>query len=234
MTRLSHCRVCGTPHPDPFLSLPPLPLTDAFLRTGAAFDKEFLYPIDIHLCGTCGQAQTQHDVDAEAYYEDYQYSSAASGFAARFMRRLAEACFKRFELQPGCRVIEVGSGDGAQLRAFQDLGAKVLGFEPSAFLCRASEARGVPALNELYLPGSEAHIPADMHAADIVLLTYTFDHLPDPVGFAQSIKPILDAKDSGRGGWSAGLLVPFAGAVQYKRKRLECEDFSNPHCQQAH
>jgi SAM-dependent methyltransferase len=193
VSRISQCRACGSPNPRAFLSLPPLPLTDAFLRTDGP-REEFLHPIDIYLCDACGQAQTQHDVDAGAYYEDYQYSSAASGFASRFMNRLAQATFRRFGLQPGSRVIEVGSGDGAQLRAFQALGAKVLGFEPSAILCRASTAQGVPVINDLYLPGSEKRIPADMQPADIVLLTYTFDHLPDPVGFAESIKPILDPK----------------------------------------
>lgn len=192
--RLSGCRHCGSSELLKFLTLSSLPLPDEFVRTREDFDGEFLGPVDIYLCRQCGLVQTQHDVNVGAYYRDYQFTTGSSGFSNTFMRELAEEIFRRFAVKPGETVVEVGSGDGLQLSHFQTLGARVIGFEPSEALCKASRERGVPVLNQLYVPGSERDIPTEMRPARAVVLTYTFDHLPDPVAFAKSVRPMLDPR----------------------------------------
>lgn len=190
----SNCRACNSSALNSFLKLPALPLTDAFLRSPD--EEEFLAPIEVYLCADCGLSQTQHDLSVGEYYRDYQYTSASSGFFQTFMGELASEVWTRWNFKPGDRVLEVGSGDGAQLLRFKELGARVLGFEPSDPLVRASEALGVPAINDLFVKGSETAIPADSLPVNVVLLTYTFDHLPNPLEFLESVKPILDADRS--------------------------------------
>jgi hypothetical protein len=108
------------------------------------------------------------------------------------MKRVAEESFRRFELRPGDRVIEVGSGDGFQLKCFQDLGASVLGFEPSDVLTESARRSGVPTIQTLFNCEGAEQIPVNMRSAQIVLLTYTFDHLPDPKAFLSLSKQVLD------------------------------------------
>jgi SAM-dependent methyltransferase len=188
------CRVCGSADVAPFVDLGEVPFTDDFVRPADA-GSEFTAPLRVSVCRECWTAQTQHDVDVRDYYRDYNYSVATSGFAQRFMARLAEETLERFgPAEASARVIEVGSGDGAQLVHFQRLGAEVLGFEPSADLCAESRAAGVPVAECLFTEGTVDEIPPAMRPADVLLLTYTFDHLPDPLPFLRAVRAALEPK----------------------------------------
>jgi SAM-dependent methyltransferase len=185
------CRVCAGTDVPVFLDLGPAPFTDDFIVSARA-GQEFASPMRVCVCRSCWTVQTQHDVDVSDYYAEYNYSVATSSFFQQFMGRLARETFTRFGFGPGSRVIEVGSGDGAQLAAFQQLGARVLGFEPSADLCTQSRAIGVPVAECLFTAETVAEIPSAMAPADVVLLTYTFDHLPDPLRFLEAVRTVLE------------------------------------------
>ncbi len=186
----SRCRLCGSDDVAEFLSLGDAPFTDDFVAPSSA-GREFTAPLSVWVCRACWTAQTQHDVEVGEYYRDYNYSVAASPFAQTFMRRLAQETMARYGLGPGATVLEIGSGDGAQLAHFQALGAHVLGFEPSADLCAASRARGVPVNQRLFDARTAAEIGNDMLPADAIVLTYTFDHLPDPLPFLEAVRGVL-------------------------------------------
>jgi SAM-dependent methyltransferase len=185
------CRVCGAAEPRRFLRFEDMPFTDGFVSAATA-GSEFLAPLDVYWCPACRTAQTLHDVEVSEYYREYRYTVSTSSLARTFMRRLAEETFRRFGFGPGDSVIEIGSGDGHQLKCFQDVGAQVLGFEPSDDLTRASRAAGVPVAQCLFHSGTVGEIPADMRPARVVLLTYTFDHLPDPLAFLRAVREALD------------------------------------------
>lgn len=192
VTRRSACRFCSGKNLDAFLTLPALPMTDDFLKTPE--QEEFRHPLTVYLCAGCGLVQTQHDIDYSRYYRDYQYTSFSSDFTQRFMQRLAGNVWSRWGMQDGDRVIEIGSGDGGQLGMFKNLGAQVLGFEPSAPLAERSRAADIPVINGLFIEGAEKKIPPDMRPAEVVMLSYTFDHLPDPLSFLRSVARVLNAK----------------------------------------
>jgi len=168
-----------------------VPLTDQFLLKHE-LGTEFLRPVRVYFCEDCGLTQTLHDVSVEDYYRDYRYSVAFSSFAQYFMYRLAEEVWQQYQLQPGDTVLEVGSSDGAQLACFQALGAKVFGFEPSAPLVQIARSRGIPVAQCLFTPQTAHEIPADFLPVRVLLLTYTFDHLPDPMGFLGAVQKVLD------------------------------------------
>jgi SAM-dependent methyltransferase len=190
--RREACRACGASGPRRFLHFADLPLTDDYV-TEQTTGTEFLAPLDVYWCAECKTAQTLHDVEVSDYYgREYRYTVSGSPFARRFMQRLAEEAFRRFGVRPGDRVIEVGSGDGHQLSCFRDLGARVLGFEPSADLTAQSREAGVPVNQCLFGAETVDSIPAEMRPAQVVLLTYTFDHLPDPLPFLNAVREVLD------------------------------------------
>lgn len=187
----SACRLCGSSDMAEFLRLGDAPFTDDFVAPDQR-GEEFAAPLSVWICQACWSAQTQHDVEVNEYYRDYNYSVAASPFAQRFMARLAQETMSRFGLGPGATVLEVGSGDGAQLAQFQARGARVLGFEPSADLCATSRANGVPVSECLFDAQTAATIPAELRPADAIVLTYTFDHLPEPLPFLEAVRGVLD------------------------------------------
>ncbi|MBL9126631.1 MAG: methyltransferase domain-containing protein [Verrucomicrobiales bacterium] len=189
----SICRLCGGSRLREFLRFPSMPFTDEFVAPDAA-GTEFVADIPVFWCADCRSAQTQHDVEVGHYYRDYRYTVSASPFARRFMARLAEEVFRRFRLQPGDRVLEIGSGDGHQLDCFRKQGAEVLGFEPSAELCRVAGDAGIPTIQTLFDCRGVEQIPAASRPAQVVLLTYTFDHLPEPAPFLELVRSVLDPR----------------------------------------
>jgi SAM-dependent methyltransferase len=189
--RRDRCRACGGTGMERVLHLPGTPLSDGFVEPHLA-GSEFLADLDLYRCRDCSTVQTQHDVDVRDYYRDYRYTVSSSRFARRFMQRLALETWLRHDMRPDDAVIEVGSGDGYQLACFERLGARVLGFEPSAALVEMSESIRVPVLQRLFGADTAAEIPAAMRPAQAVLLTYTFDHLPDPLPFLEAVASVLD------------------------------------------
>lgn len=192
--RIDHrrtCRICTSPRVKSFLRFDDMPFTDEFVASDR-IGTEFRAQIEIFWCEECRTVQTQHDVEVSDYYRDYQYTVSASNFARQFMTQLAEATWQRFDLQAGDSVIEIGSGDGFQLACFQKLGARVLGYEPSDDLTRMSLDAGVPVVKCLFHAGTTGEIPQEMRPAQVVLLTYTFDHLPEPLPFLHAVRDVLD------------------------------------------
>jgi hypothetical protein len=168
-----------------------MPFTDDFV-SAQSLGNEFLAPLDIYWCVDCKIVQTLHDVEVADYYMKYRYTVSNSAFAQHFMQQLASASFFSFGLRAGDTVIEIGSSDGYQLSCFQQLGARVLGFEPSAELTRFSQAVGVPVIQRLFCADTIDEIPQEMIPAQLVILTYTFDHLPGPIQFLEAVHNVLD------------------------------------------
>jgi len=172
-----------------------MPFTDDFGRP-QKFGQEFRADIDVFICEACLTVQTQHDVDVEDYYEDYQYSVGDSTLAKVFMRTLAQRLKNKYYPHTDRKkVLEVGSSDGEQLLAFKEIGCQVLGYEPSSLLCEMSEKKGVPAVQGLFTSDSIDLLPPDFKEVDVVMLSYTFDHLPDPISFLHTTASILNKKD---------------------------------------
>lgn len=190
-----NCRICGEASLQRFLHLPEMPFTDDFISP-EILGSEFRADIDVFICTSCLSAQTQHDVEVGDYYEDYQYSVGASTTASRFMRILAENTINRYSSGTiGRKVLEVGSGDGEQLLAFKKTGCRVLGYEPSSALCRIAEGKGITTIQGLFSADSIQRLPSEFNEVDIVMLSYTFDHLPDPRAFTSAARSILNKKD---------------------------------------
>ncbi len=186
------CRVCGGSELFNFLQLDNMPFTDDFIEENKK-GTEFLYPINIYYCKDCNTVQTQHDVAVDEYYEDYQYSVGESAFATEFMNGIAkEVLSKYFANASNIKVLEIGSGDGGQLVPFKNSGCKVLGYEPSSFLVEVAAQKGVPSVQGLFNEAAIPNLPDDFKDVDIILLSYTFDHIPDPIDFLNAVHKILN------------------------------------------
>lgn len=193
--KLNSCRVCRSSDLYKFLQLDNMPFTDDFVKE-EDIGSEFLYPINIFYCKDCNTVQTQHDVAVDEYYEDYKYSVGASTFASNFMNEMAEKLnYNYFNGQGNIKVLEVGSGDGGQLVPFKELGCKVLGYEPSSYLVEVAAGKGIPSVQGLFDESAADTLPDDFKDVNIILLSYTFDHIPDPIGFLNAVKKILNKKN---------------------------------------
>lgn len=214
------CRFCGSRRVTPFLVLPDMPLTDQLLRE-EELGAEFLGPIEVFVCSQCGLTQTMQDLEALGYYQDYQYAASCSPFAQQFMLQLALQTWETYRLQAGDTVIDIGCSDGALLSQFKSLGARVFGFEPSEVLANATRAKGIPVSPRLFDQSAVHDVPEELLPARVVVSTYTFDHLPDPLAFLQSVKGILDQE--------RGVLIMEVHDLEKILKRREYCLFAHEH-----
>ena len=193
--KLSNCRICGSPDLQKFAHFPNMPFTDDFVSPKQR-GSEFKADINIFVCVQCLVVQTQHNVDCTDYYESYQYAVGDSALARRFMKIMAERLkCAYYPLTDGKKVLEIGSGDGGQLLAFKETGCCILGYEPSSILCDISKKRGIPTIQGLFTFESVATLPPEFQHVDVVMLSYTFDHLPDPISFLKATVSILNKKE---------------------------------------
>jgi SAM-dependent methyltransferase len=189
---INSCRVCGHNLNNIILCLENMPLTDEFI--GKDKDKrEFLQDIYIFRCENCSLVQNPINFDYSEYYQDYEYSSGHSQFTRAFMSNYAKYVMDESKKILGRKVenvIEVGSGDGVQLKYFLDMGVQnVLGVEPSKSLVEQSEKLGVPALLDLFSIDIVGKVP-DIKF-DICISSYTLDHVPEPVDFLKTSNKLL-------------------------------------------
>ena len=141
ITKLSCCRICNSKNLKKILHLKDMPLTDEFVKK-KDIGKEFLHDINIYICEDCFVVQTQHDVDVDRYYLDYQYSVAHSQKANKFMKKLAKNIKnKYFNKSSNKSVLEIGRILIAQgkrneaIKRFQDV-LNIYGKEKAALVAR--------------------------------------------------------------------------------------------------
>lgn len=189
--KINQCRVCLSEDLKTVLTLPKMPFTDQFVQK-STIGKEFLGDIEIGICNCCGSVQNMNNTDMDDYYNDYTYTVQSSSFAREFMRKFAENIKNRY-LQgiPSPRVLEIGSGSGEQLYEFQKLGCDVLGIEPSEKLSDYANSIGVKTLTAFFDENTEL----DSNSFDLIISSYTFDHVPQPKSVLDNIRRIL--KDTG-------------------------------------
>lgn len=190
ITKRNKCRICGSENLDKWLTLENMPMTDNIKYEN--INDEFLCNIDIHICLDCHTSQTLKDISYNEYYNEYNYSVNQSKLANDFMNCLCNKLWDKYQLTNGCKVLEIGSSDGSQLSYFKNKGAKVFGIEPSAELCNISNKNGVPVYHGLFEKDTKHKLPKDFQKVDLIILEYTFDHLPEPMETLKATKDMLN------------------------------------------
>lgn len=191
--RISACRLCSSPDLETYFKKSQMPLTDDFILHEKA-GSEFLGTIEIAVCKSCGCSQNTHDTDMEDYYQEYTYSVQTSGFAMQFMEAVAAEITRRYGFSKGATVIEIGSGTGEQLLAFKKLGWKVLGIEPSQKLSEYANSKDIQTIQGFFDENIIEKLPSDFKQVDLVISSYTFDHIPKPITILKTIHDVLKPK----------------------------------------
>ncbi len=187
------CRYCGAKDIFRFLDLGLHPLANQFLRDLATeAPAERKYPLDVHLCETCGLVQIGCVVPPrDIFNENYIYFSATSDLVHRHARYLAQSFRERFALSASSRVVEVASNDGTVLRPFRNAGIKVLGVEPAANVAQAAVDSGIETVVEFFNDDSARAIRDKYGPADVILGRHVFAHVPEIHPFVRGLKHLL-------------------------------------------
>lgn len=187
------CRFCRAPLTRTFLDLGDQPLANSYLTPDqVAAGNEPVYPLHTRVCDACFLVQADHDVPAEAIFDDgYAYFSSFSPGWVEHARRYAEAMTDRFGLGPESLVVEVASNDGYLLRHFLAKDIPVLGIEPTANTAEAARAIGVRTDVVFFNAETGERLAARGDRADLMAANNVLAHVPDLNTFVGGFRHVL-------------------------------------------
>lgn len=191
MSAHTHCRICATPLPDPFLDLGLMPLANSFLAQPVDPASEPRYPLAVAGCQGCGLMQLNYVVPAEQLYRDYIYVSATSDGVQQHAATLSRGLVAQYGWGASDLVVEVASNDGTVLKAFQREGVRVLGVEPAQNIASVAVRDGVPTVAEFFTPAVARDIREGHGRAAAILGRHVFAHVDDVHGFIDGVCDLL-------------------------------------------
>jgi SAM-dependent methyltransferase len=187
------CRFCRAPLTRTFLDLGEQPLANSYLTPEQlAAGNEPVFPLHTRVCDRCFLVQADHDVPAEAIFDEgYAYFSSFSPGWVEHARRYAEAMIERFGLGPESLVVEVASNDGYLLKHFLAKDVPVLGIEPTANTAEAARAIGVRTDVVFFNADTGRKLAARGDRADLMAANNVLAHVPDLNAFVGGFPHVL-------------------------------------------
>ena len=185
-----HCRICGAALGAPVVDLGLSPLSDVF-PAPADVAREPSFPLQVHLCGTCGLAQILEFAQPDELFTEYAYFSSFSTSWVDHAHRYADTMIESLGLGDGSLVVEVASNDGYLLQHFRDRGIAVLGVEPAANVAAVAEQQGIPTLVRFFGVEVAGDLVADGRRADLIAANNVLAQVPDLHDFVGGLATLL-------------------------------------------
>ena len=186
---MTTCRACQQ-YIIPFFSLGKMPLVNSFLRKrDIPHEEEF--DLTVGFCPNCYLVQLMHAVDPEIMFRKYLYFSSATRTIVSHSNSTAVHLIDKLQLNSRAFVIEVGSNDGVQLKAFKDYGIDVLGVDPARNIAKVANACGIRTISEFFNLSLATRLDKDQVHADLLYGANVFAHIPHIIDFISGVKLIL-------------------------------------------
>lgn len=185
VNELTHCLACGSENLSMVFDLGSQPLANSFLS--GATDNEPSYPLAVNLCNHCYHLQLTHAVNPELIYKNYLYVSGTSQTLKDHSAWFARWVRETIGFWP-TTVLDIGCNDGTQLNAFKDAGYITYGVDPAENLHPISSQN-----HDVYCgfwdDGAVEYFNKNF---DVITAQNSFAHNPDPVGFLQRVKRMMN------------------------------------------
>ena len=139
---ITECRVCQSPQLELAIDFGEQPWGSQFLLKDRLGTEE-TFPLQVLHCQSCGTAQLSYTVPKETMFSNHPYYSSDTEARRKHFERVAASVMWVYDVEHP-RVLDIGSNDGEQLRAYVKLGAEVQGVESSLWQVCDAESTGVP------------------------------------------------------------------------------------------
>ncbi len=192
VVKLKKCRVCNNRNLFTFLQLGPTPVPNGFLEFKQLNKAEKFYPLDLCVCIKCGMVQLAHVVDPIVMFRNYVYIPSTSETMVKHFSGLAQDAAKNLKEHTEKLVIDIGSNDGTLLKAFQQLGFRVLGVDPAKNLAKQAGKEGVETLSNLFTKLEAKRIVKNYGKASIITGTNVVAHVHDLHDFMDGVRYLLE------------------------------------------
>lgn len=182
------CRYCGSEELRKYLSLGDQPPSNSFISK-KGIDSEVFYPLEVYFCEKCFLSQLLDVVPAKDIFDDYLYHSSTSKQLLELYADLVLKASKRFNIQSGDIVVDIGCNDGVLLKAYPD-NLKIIGVEPSNVADMASK-EGFIIYKDFFGEETASKIDKDFGKAKIITATNVFVHVDDMNNFIKGFHDLI-------------------------------------------
>jgi len=189
--RRNTCRLCESDNILQCFQLTPTPPANAFVQLIQNNQEQRKYPLDIHLCQSCGHLQMLDVVDPALLFENYVYVSGTSPVFIEHFRQYAATVMQLCEYVPNPFIVEIGSNDGTLLQFFQKKQCKVLGIDPAKHIAEEANAKGIETLPVFFTSDIAQAIYEKYGTVDIVIANNVFAHIDNLSDVTQGISRLL-------------------------------------------
>ena len=191
--RRDTCRLCDSPQLSTVLSLVPTPIGDDFVSPARLADPQPTCPLDLMLCAACGQVQLLNVVEPDAIYREYTYTSSVSLGLVEHFEQYVDDVLPWVAPRANGLVVELGSNEGAMLRAFQSRGLRVLGVDPARKIAARATSEGIETLPEYFTPEVARTIRERYGPASLIVANNVFANIDDLHSVMAGVAELLSA-----------------------------------------
>ncbi len=202
LTTRTTCRICGSSHLAPVLSLGDQRIAGAFADPNGDQPVERAIPLELVRCDmtsdqeACGLIQTKHTVPGSILYSSYWYRSGVNRTMTDNLHGIARGIEGIVSLEAGDLVVDIGCNDGTLLDGYQTEGLRHLGFDPSD-VARYAIAKGYDVVNDFYSAEALRQHRPDQRAKAVTSIAMFYD-LEYPRKFVADVADVLaDGRDLG-------------------------------------
>jgi SAM-dependent methyltransferase len=182
------CRICDATDLELAFDLGHQPWGNHFLRPEEV-GTEPRYPLRLVYCRACQGVQLDHTVRKEVMFGDHTYLSGMTRSLREHFRSVARRVDAEFFAGVADKsVLDIGSNDGTQLRAFQELGYSALGVESSRTTARVANVAGVPTVHAFFDRELAVGLGKTFH---VINAAGVFFHLEDLHSVTEGIRACL-------------------------------------------
>jgi SAM-dependent methyltransferase len=183
-----NCLLCGSRNLHLALPLAHSAIGNDYFPT-ATPQQEFA--LSLHLCRDCGNVQIEDVVNPDILFRSYTYSTTSSLGLVKHFQTYAGEVAQRSGAEPGSLIVDIGSNDGSLLKAFKEIGYRVLGVDPAVEIAKRATAEGVETVPD-YFTKKLAEQMRDKHGtAAVVTANNVFAHSDKLPEMADGIRELL-------------------------------------------
>jgi hypothetical protein len=184
----TRCLLCGSGELSLALPLARSAVGNDYLRERQPQQR---FALSLHLCGSCGNVQIEDVVNPDLLFRNYTYSTTSSLGLVEHFRKYAAEITGRCGVPPGSLVVDVGSNDGSLLKAFKELGCRVVGIDPAESIAGRATAEGVPTVPDYFTPAVADRIREEHGPAALVTANNVFAHSDQLPAMADAVRHLL-------------------------------------------
>jgi hypothetical protein len=147
-------------------------------------------PIELVWAPKSGLVQLAHSfAPTEMYGDNYGYRSGLNQSMVRHLTHKIQYLEKKYNVQPGDSILDIGSNDATSLKAYTTLGLKRVGIDPTGNKFRQYYPDDIKLVPDFFT--AKNYNSAMRDPAKIVTSIAMFYDLEDPISFARDIASVL-------------------------------------------